>query len=82
LAWLPSTTNEKGQSVERGLQALDAAHACCASFWQSAPSPGRNQVAAFPLPGRRLVQCQGGALIVPNPAKYVLPSRECCHSVT
>jgi len=37
------------------------AHACCALFWQSAPSLGRNQVAAFRLPGRRHVQFQGRA---------------------
>ena len=80
LAWLPSTTNEKGQSVERGLQVLDAAHACCALFWQSAPSLGRNQVAAFGLPGRRYVQFQGTAFHRHNLAevirKAVLP---CCH---
>ena len=68
----PPTIYEKGQSVERGLQVLDAAHACCALFWQSAPSLGRNQVAAFRLPGRRHVQCQGRAFFVPNPAKYPL----------
>ena len=70
LAWLPSTTNEKGQSVERGLQVLDAAHACCALFWQSAPSLGRNQVAAFRLPGRRHVRFQGRAFIGPNPTRH------------
>jgi hypothetical protein len=36
----PPTIYEKGQSVERGLPVLDAAHACCALFWQSAPSLG------------------------------------------
>ena len=40
---------------------LKVAHACCALFWQSAPPLGRNQVAAFPLPGRRHVHFQGRA---------------------
>jgi hypothetical protein len=68
---LPSTTNEKGQSVERGLQVLDGAHACRALFWQSAPSLGRNQVATLRLPGRRHVQFQGRAFLVPNPSFQV-----------
>jgi len=86
LAWLPSTTNEKGQSLERAGSAESRipetlrlflqmcvrrlAHACCALFWQSAPSLGRNQVVGLRLPGRRHVQFQGRAFPILNPAKY------------
>jgi len=63
---VPSVAAATGRGVSRSAGRSEgpppaAAHACCALFWQSAPSLGRNQVAAFPLPSRRHVQFHGRA---------------------